>query len=164
MSATGEVVRLTLALLFCALSMVANASEADEAPARVTGIGGVFFLAEQDNKSLHAWYEKHLGIPIQEWGGGLLLWEDDEGPDGGATVWHVARPDSKWFAPSKSRFMINYRVNDLVRLIEQLQAEGIEILQGPETHENGLFAWLMDPEGNKIELWEPRLMTEPGDG
>ena len=128
--------------------------------ARVTGIGGVFFLANEDNDKLAKWYEEHLGISLQDWGGGVLEWKNDLAEDGGATVWHVAAADSEWFAPSKSRFMINYRVDDLEELIEQLTGAGIPILQGPEYHENGVFAWLLDPEGNKVELWEPKSWDE----
>lgn len=128
--------------------------------ARVTGIGGVFFLANEDNDKLAKWYEEHLGISLQDWGGGLLEWKNDLAEDGGATVWHVAAADSEWFAPSKSRFMINYRVDDLEELIEQLTGAGTTILQGPEYHENGVFAWLLDPEGNKVELWEPKSWDE----
>ena len=72
---------------------------------RVTGIGGVFFLAGKDNAELARWYQTHLGIDLEAWGGGVLQWQDDTAEDGGATVWHVAAPDSDWFAPSKSRFM-----------------------------------------------------------
>ena len=76
------------------------------------------------------------------------------------TVWHVADHDSSWFSPSESRLMINYRVDDLEELVEQLKNDDIEILQGPEYHENGVFVWIMDPEGNKIELWEPKIWDE----
>jgi predicted enzyme related to lactoylglutathione lyase len=75
-------------------------------------------------------------------------------------VWTVAARDSTWFHPSQSSFMINYRVDDMEGLLEQLQAAGIDIQQGPEYHENGVFAWIMDPEGNKIELWEPKIWDE----
>lgn len=128
--------------------------------AKVTGIGGVFFLANDDNDKLAGWYQEHLGISLQEWGGGVLEWENDHAEDGGVTAWHVGKADSKWFAPSKSRFMINYRVDDLEKLIEQLTGANVEILQGPEYHENGIFAWLLDPEGNKVELWEPKRWDE----
>ena len=128
--------------------------------AKVTGIGGVFILSRSDGKSLSSWYEKHLGIHIEEYGAGILNWEDDTAEDKGATVWSAADPDSDWFSPSKSTFMINYRVNDLEALIEQLTDAGIDILQGPEYHENGVFAWIMDPDGNKIELWEPKIWDD----
>ena len=127
---------------------------------KVTGIGGVFFLAGEDNEGLAKWYQEHLGMPIEPWGGGVLEWRNDTAEDGESTVWHVAAPDSEWFAPSRASFMVNYRVDDLTKLIDKLTAAGIEMLGPTEYHENGAFAWLLDPEGNKIELWEPKLWDE----
>ena len=127
---------------------------------RVTGIGGVFFLANEDNESLARWYEKHLGIPLQQWGGGILEWKNDTAEEGGSTVWHVAATDSDWFSPSKARFMINYRVDDMQALIAKLTSAGVDVLDGPQYHQNGVFAWIVDPEGNKIELWEPMIWDE----
>jgi len=123
--------------------------------ARVTGIGGVFFKSRGNHAELAAWYQAHLGIPLQEWGGAVLRWPEDAGSDGGLTVWHVAEADTGWFAPSDASFMINYRVDDLQALLANLRAAGVEIVQGPESHENGMFAWILDPDGNKLELWQP---------
>ena len=129
--------------------------------ARVTGIGGVFFMSSRGKGSdLAGWYEKHLGMKLNDWGGAILEWKDDTAEDGGMTVWTVADHDSQWFSPSESRFMINYRVDNMAELIEQLTAGGVEIQQGPEYHENGVFAWIMDPEGNKIEGLEPLVWDE----
>jgi len=128
--------------------------------ARVTGIGGVFFLAQDDAASLSSWYKEHLGFSLEDWGGAILNWPDDTAEDNGMTVWTVGAKDSDWFAPSKSRFMINYRVDDMAGLLEHLKSKGVDILQGPEYHENGVFAWLMDPEDNKIELWEPKTWDD----
>ena len=128
--------------------------------ARVTGIGGVFFKSRNDHKALAAWYQQHLGISIEAWGGAILKWPDDTANDGGLTVWNVAASDTKWFAPSDSPFMINYRVDNLDELIDGLRAAEIPILQGPESHENGKFAWILDPDGNKLELWEPMAWDE----
>lgn len=124
--------------------------------ARVTGIGGVFIKSTGDSKALAAWYQKHLGMKLEDFGGAALRWSDDKADDKGVTAWHVAAKDSEWFSPSKSSFMINYRIDDMAAMIEQLKAGGVEILQGPESHENGKFAWLMDPDGNKVELWEAK--------
>ncbi len=124
--------------------------------AKVTGIGGVFFKSRSDDKALVAWYKEKLGVPVADFGGAILRWSDDKAEDGGLTVWSVAKPDTTWFAPSESSFMINYRVDDLDGMLAHLVASGVLIQQGPETHENGRFAWIMDPEGNKIELWEPK--------
>ena len=126
----------------------------------MTGIGGVFFLSNKDHKALSAWYQQHLGIPLEDWGGAVLKWPADVAEDKGLTVWNVAEKDSTWFSPSSARFMINYRVDDLAALLTQLKSAGIEIIKGPESHENGKFAWLLDPEGNKIELWEPKTWDE----
>lgn len=123
--------------------------------AKVTGIGGVFLKCRGDSAALAAWYREHLGMPLEDWGGAVLRWPDDGAEDGGLTVWSLADSDSQWFSPSDSAFMINYRVDDLDGLIAQLQAAGVEILKGPESHENGSFAWVMDPDGNKVELWQP---------
>ena len=128
--------------------------------ARVTGIGGVFLKCKGDSAALAAWYQKHLGLPLETWGGAILRWPDDKAEDEGLTVWSLADKDSQWFSPSESAFMINYRVDDLGELLAQLQAEGVTIVSGPESHENGKFAWIMDPDGNKVELWEPMLWDE----
>ena len=128
--------------------------------AKISGIGGVFFKTKSDPKALAAWYEKHLGMPLESWGGAVLRWPDDRAEDKGVTVWHLAAKESQWFSPSESSFMINYRVDDMAGIIAQLRAGGIEIVKGPESHENGKFAWIMDPDGNKVELWEPKLWDE----
>ncbi len=128
--------------------------------ARVTGIGGVFFKSTGDHKALAAWYATHLGMTPEVWGGVLLRWPDDKCGDQGVTVWHVAERDTKWFAPSSASFMINYRVDDLEGLLANLRAAGVEILKGPDADDNGKFAWIVDPDGNKVELWEPKA---PGD-
>jgi predicted enzyme related to lactoylglutathione lyase len=125
--------------------------------AKVTGIGGVFFKSKGDPAALAAWYQKHLGMPLEDFGGAVLRWPEDRAEDKGLTVWHIAGHDSQWFdAP----LMINYRVDDLVELIAQLRGGGVEVIQGPESHENGKFAWILDPDGNKVELWEPRIWDE----
>ena len=132
--------------------------------AKVTGIGGVFIKSTGDSAALAAWYRKHLGMPLEDWGGAILRWPDDKAEDKGLTVWTVAKKDSKWFSPSESSFMINYRVDNLVELLAQLRAAGVEIVKGPESAENGKFAWIMDPDGNKVELWEPMLWDDKNKG
>ena len=132
--------------------------------ARVTGIGGVFFKSKGDGAALAAWYAKHLGLPLESFGGAILRWPDDKAEDQGLTVWCVAGRDSKWFSPSDSAFMINYRVDDLGELLSELRAAGVEILSGPESAENGKFAWIVDPDGNKVELWEPKIWDDKNKG
>lgn len=120
-----------------------------------------------DRAAPAGWYQKHLGMPLEEFGGAILRWPDDKAEDRGLTVWHVAGKDSTWFSPSTASFMINYRVDDLDdldELLEQLRAEGVAVVQGPESHENGKFAWIMDPDENKIELWEPKVWDEKNKG
>src|SRR6476660_7646325 len=119
--------------------------------AKITGIGGVFIKSKGKGSELTAWYEKNLGITLESWGGSILKWPEDKGPDGGMTVWSTADSDSKWFAPSESTFMINYRVDNMDELIDQLKQNGVEIQKGPDVDFNGKFAWIMDPDGNKVE-------------
>src|SRR3990167_3496710 len=121
--------------------------------ARITGIGGVFFKA-RDPKALAAWYAKYLGLVVEDFGGAILKWPEDTAEDRGVTVWHLAASDSKWFG---GPLMINYRVDDLDGILAQAREGGATDINGPETHENGRFSWVMDPEGNKVELWEPKL-------
>jgi predicted enzyme related to lactoylglutathione lyase len=132
--------------------------------AKVTGVGGVFFKCTGDSAAVAEWYRKHLGMPLEAFGGAILRWPDDKAEDQGLTVWHVAAQESKWFSPSNSSFMINYRVDNLDELVRQLRAGGVEVIQGPESHENGKFAWIMDPDGNKVELWEPKLWDDKNKG
>ena len=120
---------------------------------RVTGIGGIFFKAK-DPAVLHAWYKRHLGIDVQVWGGAAFTWTDDAGkPVAGSTTWSVGT--GEYFAPSTAPFMINYRVEDARALVALLKSEGCTVLDKIEESEYGIFAWVMDPEGNKIELWQP---------
>jgi predicted enzyme related to lactoylglutathione lyase len=123
--------------------------------AKITGIGGVFFKSKSDHKKLADWYARHLGLALEEWGGAILRWPNDKADDHGLTVWHVAEKSSEWFSPSESSFMINYRVDNLEELLTQLRKDGVQIVKGPEFHENGPFAWILDPDGNKVELWQP---------
>ncbi len=125
--------------------------------AKVTGIGGVFFKAK-DPEALKKWYVDHLGFDLEEWGGAIFHWKADQEAQSasGMTVWHLADAGGDWFEPSKSQVMINYRVDDLIELLAQLKALGVEPIKGPDEEFNGKFAWVMDPEGNKVELWEPK--------
>ncbi len=120
---------------------------------RVTGIGGIF-IGAKDPKALCAWYKAHLGIDVQDWGGTAFRWVDDAGtPQAGTTIWSVG--DGSNFAPSKATFMVNYRVDDLHGLLSVLRTEGCQVLDKIEESEFGKFGWVMDPEGNKVELWQP---------
>jgi predicted enzyme related to lactoylglutathione lyase len=132
--------------------------------AKITGIGGVFFKSTGDSAALREWYKMHLGMQLEDFGGAVLKWPDDKAEDQGLTVWHLADKDSQWFSPSDSSFMINYRVDNLDEMLAQLHAAGVAVVGGPESHENGKFAWVMDPDGNKVELWEPMLWDDKNKG
>ena len=120
---------------------------------KVTSLGGIFFKSENPEQ-LYSWYEKHLGVKRDE-EGVSFKWRDAENPNLSCrTVWSLFPKDSTYFANSRAEFMINYRVADLDGLIDELKRAGIEIL-GREEYEYGKFAWIMDPEGNRVELWEP---------
>ena len=122
---------------------------------RVTGIGGVFFKA-RDPKALGAWYRTHLGIGVEDWGGAAFRWKGPDNPDGvGTTVWSPFAADTSYFAPSSAPFMINYRVDDLASLLQALRDEGCNVLEKTDDSEYGKFGWVIDPEGNKVELWQP---------
>src|SRR5215217_9568547 len=108
--------------------------------AKVTGIGGVFIKSTKDKDALAAWYRDHLGLKFEDWGGSIIKWTDDPIVDGGMTVWSTAAPDSKWFAPSDSGFVINYRVDDLDGLLAKLTEAGVELAGEPTTDFNGKFA------------------------
>jgi predicted enzyme related to lactoylglutathione lyase len=123
---------------------------------RVTGLGGIFFKSD-DPEALYSWYEKHLGVQREPHGQGVMWeWRDaNQHETKGATVWSIFPRDTKYFHPSQSSFMINYRVDDLDALLAELRKEGVEIDPHREDYEYGRFAWIMDPEGNRVELWEP---------
>jgi predicted enzyme related to lactoylglutathione lyase len=144
-------------VLFALTCGVGAAMAADPPPAplkRVTGIGGVFIRAK-DPAKLRAWYKTHLGIDVQAWGGAAFHWADAAGaPVNGSTAWEVGNGSN--FAPSNSSFMVDYRVADLQGLLKALREEGCEVLDKVvEDPKFGKFGWVMDPEGNKVELWEP---------
>jgi predicted enzyme related to lactoylglutathione lyase len=121
---------------------------------RVTGLGGVFFKCK-DPAKMAEWYGKHLGIE-SEMDAVVFKWRDPDAPDKFChTVWGPLPDKTKYFDPSKKPFMFNYRVENLRGLLDLLRQEGVEIVGEVEEYEYGKFGWIMDPEGNKIELWEP---------
>ena len=121
---------------------------------RVTGLGGVFFKVN-DRPAIHEWYKRHLGIDATEYGA-MFHWRDKEDKEKtGLTVWSTFKKDSKYFNPSEKDFMFNYRVENLAELLKLLKEEGVQVVGEMEEYDYGKFGWIMDPEGNKIELWEP---------
>ena len=126
--------------------------------ARVTGIGGIFLRA-RDPKSLSAWYAKHLGIQIADYGGAPLLWTDKIPATTGMTIWSLFPEDTPYFGKGNEKgqqqAMVNYRVDDLDALLTQLAAQGVTIDPHRDDFDYGRFAWITDPEGNRVELWQP---------
>jgi predicted enzyme related to lactoylglutathione lyase len=113
---------------------------------RITGIGGIFFKAS-DADSLRKWYAENLGVPVDlEWGYAQF----------GDFVWTIFKSDSRHFDPSRQPFMVNYRVTDLDAMLAQLRAAGVTVDDKVDDSEFGKFGWAMDPEGNRIELWQPK--------
>ena len=120
---------------------------------RVTGIGGLFFKTESPKKTKD-WYQKHLGFNTDQWGC-TFWWKDNEG-NKASTQWSPFPGDTKYFEPSQKDFMFNYRVENLVELLQELEKEGVTIVGKIEEYDYGKFGWIIDGDGNKIELWEPK--------
>jgi catechol 2,3-dioxygenase-like lactoylglutathione lyase family enzyme len=118
---------------------------------RVRGIGGIFFKAK-DPKALARWYAEHLGVPVEEWGGGRFVWREHDPRGDASTVWSTFRADSDYYPGA---FMVNFRVDDLDAMLAQLRAAGVRVDDKVDDSEYGRFGWAHDPEGNKIELWQP---------
>lgn len=121
----------------------------------VTGIGGVFFKSADPARALE-WYRTHLGIASGDWGGFAFQWiQKDQPNETGYTIWSAFPDTTSYFSPSEQPFMVNFRVADLVSLMAALKEEGVEVVGEIEQHPNGKFAWILDLEGRKVELWEP---------
>lgn len=120
---------------------------------RVTGIGGIFFKC-QDPKKMSEWYKNHLGFEANEYGAKFEWREKDNESKTSYTLWSPFSEKTKYFEPSSKDFMINYRVEDLVSLVEVLKNEGVTVLGEIQSYDYGKFVHILDPEGNKIELWE----------
>jgi predicted enzyme related to lactoylglutathione lyase len=141
--------------------MIQHPSQEQVAKEKVTGIGGVFFKA-RDPRKLIEWYESHLGVqPMQKGETSVMFqWREKENPNRlGYTVWAIFPRETKYFDPSKSEFMVNFRVNNLDEVLKDLKSEGVRVDEKVEEFDYGKFGWVMDPEGNRIELWEPKNPT-----
>lgn len=121
---------------------------------RVTGVGGIFFKTKNPDET-KKWYEKHLGLNTDKWGTNFEWFQGSDATQKGFTQWSPFSADTKYFEPSPQPYMINYRVVHLEKLIEQLQQNGVTVLDSIETFEYGKFVHILDNDGNKIELWEP---------
>lgn len=120
---------------------------------RVTGIGGLFFKTKNP-KETKDWYKNHLGFNTDDWG--CTFWSTDDKGNKCSTQWSPFAKDTSYFEPSKKDFMFNYRVENLIELLAQLKKEGVTVLDKIEEYEYGKFGWILDLDGNKIELWEPK--------
>jgi len=122
---------------------------------RITGVGGIF-VKSKDPKALAAWYRDVLGLPVEDWGGALLGNRKDgaEGPP--HAVWAPFKSDSDYMQPSPREFMLDFAVDDLALFLAKLEAKGVMVLAKSDNDPNGKFAWIMDPDGTKIELWQPK--------
>ncbi len=121
---------------------------------RVTGIGGIFFKCKNPKK-LKEWYKTHLGLNTDQYGTNFEWWQGADSTKKGSTQWSPFSDSTKYFGPSKQDFMINYRVENLVVLVNLLKKEGVSIVDTIETYDYGKFVHVLDVEGNKVELWEP---------
>ena len=130
-----------------------------EPAGHVTGIGGIFFKAK-DPKALAAWYRDVLGMPLQPWGGATLHYDAPDHPP--VLVWSAFPDSTRYFAPSTGDFMINYAVDDMDAFLKRVGDKGVTALERVDDDPNGRFAWIVDPEGNKIELWEPKRTPAAG--
>ena len=147
-------VRAILVLCLGAFMLAGPARPAPAEPAgHITGIGGIFFKAK-DPKALAAWYRDVLGMPMEAWGGAALRYDAPKHPP--KLAWSAFPASTNYFAPSTGTFMINYAVDDMNALLERLHAKNVEVLKRTDDGTNGRFAWILDPEGNKVELWEPK--------
>lgn len=120
---------------------------------KVTGIGGIFFKC-QDPEKVREWYKTHLGFNVNPYYGAKFEWGKGDATKKGYTLWSPFSSKTKSFEPSSKDFMINYRVDDLEALVEELKKEGVTVLDNIEASEYGKFVHILDIEGNKIELWE----------
>lgn len=122
---------------------------------RVTGIGGIFFKC-QDPEKIKEWYKAHLGFDMDQYGAKFEWQQEDDPAKKGYTLWSPFPDKTKYFEPSSKDFMINYRVEDLEALVTELKKEGVTVLDEIEAYDYGKFVHILDVEGNKIELWEPK--------
>lgn len=140
------------ALVFVAL--LAPTLAAAQAPGRITGVGGVF-VTSKDPKALAAWYHDVLGISLESWGGAVMRYDAPGHPP--MVLWNAMPANSEEIAPSKREFMINFAVDDLGAFIDRLQKKGVKILKRDDSDPFGKFASIIDPDGTKIELWQPKV-------
>lgn len=146
-------IRRRLLPVAAALAALTPMSISAEQPGRITGIGGIFFKSK-DPKALMTWYRDVLGIDVETWGGVILRYDAPKHPP--VLTLNVFKDFSDYMAPSTREFMLNFAVDDLGAFVERLTAKGVTILKRDDSDDSGKFAWIVDPDGTKIELWEPK--------
>jgi predicted enzyme related to lactoylglutathione lyase len=149
------VIATSFCLGFAAKTIFSKSPNTQPNMKKVTGIGGIFFKCK-DPKQMKEWYNTHLGLNAGQYGATFEWREDDDSTKKGSTSWNPFSETTKYFEPSNKDFMINYRVADLETLVDELRKEGITIVDKIESYDYGKFVHILDPEGNKIELWEPK--------
>ncbi len=150
----GPAIALASFLLLAGLPAEAVAAAGtDMSTGHITGFGGIFFKSK-DPKALAAWYRDVLGLSVEAWGGAMLPTDAPGHPP--VVVWNAFSEKTDYFAPSSREFMVDFAVDDLDAFIAKLTAKGVPILKRDDTDTNGKFAWILDPDGTKIELWEPK--------
>ena len=147
----GDIKGIVAAITVVAL--LAPGAVAAQTPGRITGLGGVF-VTSKDPKALAAWYRDVLGISLEPWGGAVMRYDAPGHPP--MVLWNAMPANAEEIAPSKRDFMINFAVDDLGSFIGRLQKKGVTILKRDDTDAFGKFAWIVDPDGTKIELWQPK--------
>ena len=145
---------VSFGLGFALNHLITNKSNNDNKMKRVTGIGGIFFKCKDPGK-MREWYKTHLGLNTNQYGAVFEWRHATDSAQKGFTQWSLFKESTKYFEPSTKDFMINYRVEDLTALVEQLKQEGVTIVDTIATYDYGKFVHILDAEDNKIELWEP---------
>ncbi|ELR73866.1 Glyoxalase/Bleomycin resistance protein/Dioxygenase family protein [Fulvivirga imtechensis AK7] len=132
---------------------------------KVTGVGGIFFKCKEPNQ-MREWYDKNLGLVTNEYGSLFEFRQSDDPEKKGYLQWSTFSENTTYFEPSEKDFMINYRVENIEALVDELKASGVTVLDDIETYEYGKFVHILDPENNKIELWEPvdQVFTDSYEG
>lgn len=146
-------IRPELSLALFLVAALAPVTVSAEPQGRITGVGGIF-IRSKDPKALMAWYRDVLGIRVETWGGAMLRYDAPGHPP--VLTFNVLKDGSAYMEPSKREFMLNFAVDDLAAFLDRLKAKNVPILKRDDDDPSGKFAWIVDPDGTKIELWQPK--------